>query len=189
MSSKVLRELAQTEQDSTIVRETAEVAALRCGQRGLVCKQVPLDRPAVSVVSADINLAIELNRLAKEMGFHLIFPEPEISDLFVFPAKVRIVNRRALGITAWHYFLEFQEEANRPLSEDAKKELVAGGIDFDDFEIANSPLILIDGFSPEEEEAWGMLLPISMEVYRAEEWMRDWIVAKVCTLVQGKKRE
>ena len=182
-SAKVLRELVQTEQDSAMVRETVEVAALRCGQRGLGCKQVPLDPPAVSLVSADVNLAIELNRLAKERGFHLLFPEPEISDLFVFPAKVRIVNRRALGITAWNYFLGFLEEGNRPLSEAAKKELAADGIDCDDYEMDEPPLILIDGFSQEEDEAWGLLPEMGLEVNRAEEWMCDWILAKVVEIL------
>ena len=187
-SAKALRELAQTEQDSAMVRETAEVAALRCGQRGLGCKQVPLDSPAVSLVSTDVNLAIELNRLAKERGFHLLFPEPEISDLFVFPAKVRIVNRRALGITAWRYFLGFLEEGNRPLSEEAKRELAADGIDCSEFEIEEPPLILIDGFSPEEEQAWGLLPEFGMEVYRAEEWMSDWILTKVGKIIgSGEK--
>ena len=97
----------------------------------------------------------------------------------IFPAKVRIVNRRVLGITAWHYFLEFLEEANRPLSEEAIKELAADGIDSNDFEIKDPPLILIDGFSSEEEKTWGLLAEIGMKVYRAEDWMGDWILAKV----------
>ena len=182
-SVEFLDKLAQTEKSSATVRETAEVAALRCRQRGLGCKQVPLDPPAVSLVSADVNLAVELNRLAKEMSFHLLFPEPEISDLFVFPAKVRIVNRRALGITAWHYFLAYLEEANRPLSEAAKRELAVDGIDCDEYEMKDPPLILIDTFSPEEETAWGRLPEIDMEVYRAEEWMGEWILGKVREIV------
>ena len=45
------------------------------------------------------------------------------------------------------------------------------------------PLILIDGFSQEEDEAWGLLPEMGLEVNRAEEWMCDWILAKVVEIL------
>ena len=187
-SMQRLQELAQTEQNSAMVRDTAAVAALRCWQRGVGCKQVPLEQPSVSIVSADVNLAIELDRLSKKVGFRLLFPEPETSDLFVFPASIRIVNRRALGQTAWRYYLDFLEEVNRPLGEDEKRALLRDGIADEDLSMTpEPPLILTDGFSQVEEAAWGQLTEVGMEVYRAEEWMRDWILAKVSEIMENPK--
>lgn len=187
-SMQRLQELAQMEQNSAMVRDTAAVAALRCWQRGVDCKRVPLEQPSVSIVSADVNLAIELDRLSKKMGFRLLFPEPVTSDLFVFPASVRIVNRRALGQTAWRYYLDFLEERNRPLGEDEKLILLKDDITDEDLSMTlEPPLILTDGFSQVEAENWGLLPEVGMEVYRAEEWMNDWILAKVNEILENSK--
>ena len=184
-SVKALEKWASNERSSALVRDTAAVAALRCCQRGLDCKSVPLDVPAVSLVSSDITLAIQLNRLAKQIGFTLQFPEPEISDLFVFPANVRIVNRRSLGKTAWRYYIEYLEEGLRPIGENEKVAMLQDGFADEDLAIIpEPPLILTDRFSEADEAAWGLLPEVGMEVYRAEEWMHDWILAKVTELIQ-----
>ena len=47
-------------------------------------------------------------------------------------------------------------------------------------------MILTDGFSQTEEAAWGLLPEAGMEVYRTEEWMNDWILAKVRVYLDAK---
>ena len=182
-SVAVLERLVREESNSRMVRDVAEVAAMRCRQRGLGCKAVPLEGPAVALVSSDINLAIDLNRLTQELGCQLIFPEPNTSDLFVFPALVRIVNRRALGMKGWSHYVEFQEELIRPIGEAAQKDLEAAGIDCSELTGEDAVLILTDGFFAVEEEAWGLLPEAGLEVYRVEEWMGSWIFAKVREIV------
>ena len=178
-SVAVLERLVQEETDSKMVHDVAEVAAMRCRQRGFGCKQVPLEGPAVALVSQDINLAIELHRVAQETGWLLIFPEPDTSDLFAFPAAIRVVNRRALGIKGWDYYVWFQKELLRPIREVEQKELEKAGIDCSELTREDAVLILTDGFFAEKEEAWGLLPEAGLQVYRTEEWMGDWIVAKV----------
>lgn len=178
-SVAVLKKLMQEEPNSQIVRETAEVAALRCWQREGGDKYVPMEKPALALVSSNLQLAIEMNRLAQKVEYQLIFPEPQTPDLFVFPAVVRVVNRRDLGMEGWNTYIHFLQELARPFSEEELNNLCLEQTEREELTKDEVPLILIDGFLPEEEAAWGTL-PCSIgPVYRAEEWMTDWIVEKV----------
>ena len=152
-SVAALNRLVQEETGSAMVRDTAEVAALRCRQRGAAVKDVPLEKSALSLVSSNVALAIEMNRFAKQVGCQLVFPEPQTLDLAVFPAVVRVVNRREQGIAGWKAFVELCQDP--------------------------APLILIDGFLPDEEAAWGAPPCSWGGVCRAEEWMVDWIIEKI----------
>ena len=186
-----LEQLLEEEPNSAIVRETAEVAALRCDQRESGCKNVPMGAPAIAVVSKDVNLVIQLNRLAKEANCRLIFPEPNTPDLYVFPAVLRIVDRRVLGGKAWNWYLKFLEELMRPFSASALEELSAEGIRCEEFATIEPPMILTDGILQEEEEAWGTLPTAGPTVFRAEEWMDDWILNKAREIIanyDGKGR-
>ena len=181
---KKLARLAREETDSALVRETAEVAALRCDQRESGCKSVGDDESALALVTGDVQLAIQLHRLAKECRCRLIFPEPGTPDLYVFPAVLRIVNRRILGAQAWNWYLDYLAELARPLSADAIRELADEGIICQDFEADEPPLILTDGFFREEDDTWGTLPEQGLTVYRAEEWMADWIMDKAREIVE-----
>lgn len=180
-----LEQLVRDEKSSGIVCETAEVAAKRCWQRGLACKEVPVDVPALSFVSSNVNLAIELNRTAKQNGCRLLFPEPDTGDLFVFPAKVCVVNRRALGTTGWRYYIDFMEETVRSVGEGERKMLEAENMDYSELSRETAAVILTDGFSPEEEDGWGHLPATKLQIFRAEEWMEDWIVEKVRSILEN----
>lgn len=160
-SVAALNRLVQEETGSAMVRDTAEVAVLRCRQRGASVKDVPLEKPALSLVSSNVALAIEMNRFAKQAGCQLVFPEPQTLDMAVFPAVVSVVNRRELGITGWKAFVELCQD--------------------------HAPLILIDGFLPDEEAAWGGPPCSCGGVYRAEEWMVDWIIEKIADFVANKR--
>lgn len=160
-SVAALNRLVREETGAAMVRDTAEMAALRCRQRGAAVKDVPMEKPALSLVSSNVALAIEMNRLAKQVGCQLVFPEPQTLDLTVFPAVVRVVNRRELGIKGWKAFVELCQD--------------------------HAPLILIDGFLPDEEAAWGEPPCSCGGVYRAEEWMVDWIIEKIADFVANKR--
>ena len=71
------------------------------------------------------------------------------------------MNRRELGIAGWKAFVELCQDP--------------------------APLILIDGFLPDEEEAWGALPCSCRVVCRAEEWMVDWIIEKIGDCVENKR--
>ena len=185
-SVTVLKKLMQEEPNSQIVRETAEVAALRCWQREGGDKYVPMEKPALALVSSNLQLAIEMNRLAQKVDYQLIFPEPQTPDLFVFPAVVRVVNRRDLGMEGWNTYIHFLQELARPFSEEELNNLCLEQTEREELTKDEVPLVLIDGFLPEEEAAWGTL-PCSIgHVYRAEEWMTDWIVEKVWNCIPNE---
>ena len=185
-SVTVLKKLMQEEPNSQIVRETAEVAALRCWQREGGNKYVPMEKPALALVSSNLQLAIEMNRLAQKVDYQLIFPEPQTPDLFVFPAVVRVVNRRDLGMEGWNTYIHFLQELARPFSEEELNNLCLEQTEREELTKDEVPLVLIDGFLPEEEAAWGTL-PCSIgHVYRAEEWMTDWIVEKVWNCIPNE---
>ena len=77
------------------------------------------------------------------------------------------------------YNVELQKELLRPIGEAEQKELEAAEIDCNKLTGEEAVVILTDGFFAEEEEAWGLLPEAGLQVYRTEEWMGDWIVAKV----------
>ena len=79
----------------------------------------------------------------------------------------------------WDYYVGFQQDLLRPIGEAEQKELEAAGIDCSELTKEDAVLILTDGFFAEEEEAWGLMPEAGLQVYRTEEWMGDWIVAKV----------
>ena len=121
----------------------------------------------------------------------MIFPEPNTPDLYVFPAVLRIVDRRVLGGKAWNWYLKFLEELMRPFSASALEEVSAEGIRCEEFATIEPPMILTDGILQEEEEAWGTLPTAGPTVFRAEEWMDDWILNKareIITNYDGKGR-
>lgn len=91
-------------------------------------------------------------------------------------------------MTGWRSFVMLMEDIARPISKDFQKVLSEENINNNDLMSGELALILTDGFSPEEEAAWGQLPTTNMQVYRAEEWMVDWIIEKVCKLLKMEHR-
>ena len=148
----------------------------------------PKGSPAVFLVTADVNLTIELHRLAAEVGYCLRFPDMKRDELFVYSAKVRIVNRRMLEKSCWQFYRELLVELFRPYAAEERQAMAECEVEFGEAIFVEPPLILTDGFSQAEEEAWGLLPEVGLEVYRIEEGLHEVIVAKVREIVgRGRK--